>query len=107
MCVCDVMFMYVCVYKMSVYVCVPVLCPACSSSSCARVPQCEVYYTPCHTPGHVLYLLPNALFTGDTLFVAGCGRFNSGTPAQVWAVCVSVHVWERLCGCVCVSVGQR
>ncbi|RQM10272.1 hypothetical protein B5M09_010984 [Aphanomyces astaci] len=38
--------------------------------------QVRVLSTPCHTPGHVLYLCDDALFTGDTLFIAGCGRFN-------------------------------
>ncbi|ETW03986.1 hydroxyacylglutathione hydrolase [Aphanomyces invadans] len=45
--------------------------------------QVRVLSTPCHTPGHVLYLCEDALFTGDTLFIAGCGRFNSGTPEQM------------------------
>jgi len=42
----------------------------------------KVLHTPCHTKGHVLYYVsadkkesPPALFSGDTLFVAGCGRF--------------------------------
>lgn len=43
----------------------------------------RVFQTPCHTRGHVLYLCDGALFTGDTLFVAGCGRFFSGTPAEM------------------------
>jgi hydroxyacylglutathione hydrolase len=54
-----------------------------------------VISTPCHTQGHVCYLAgasdssssssPLSLFTGDTLFVAGCGNFNSGTAAQMLA----------------------
>ena len=48
----------------------------------------KVMYTPCHTPGHVCYVVkapdcPACVFTGDTLFVSGCGNFNSGTPAQM------------------------
>ena len=47
-----------------------------------------VLYTPCHTPGHVTFVVdnpggPKSVFTGDTLFVAGCGNFNAGTPQQV------------------------
>jgi hydroxyacylglutathione hydrolase len=43
-----------------------------------------VLHTPCHTRGHVCYLLdcgdaPPCLFSGDTLFAAGCGRFFEGT----------------------------
>jgi hydroxyacylglutathione hydrolase len=30
--------------------------------------------TPGHTPGSVCYSVDNLLFTGDTLFLAGCGR---------------------------------
>jgi hydroxyacylglutathione hydrolase len=45
----------------------------------------SIIATPCHTPGHVCYLVtaadsPPAVFTGDTLFVGGCGNFNDGTP---------------------------
>ncbi|CAH0491544.1 unnamed protein product [Peronospora farinosa] len=43
----------------------------------------KVYFTPCHTRDHVLYHCQDALFTGDTLFVAGCGRFFSGSPAEM------------------------
>lgn len=42
----------------------------------------KVLHTPCHTRGHVLYVVSDqddsgtcALFSGDTLFIAGCGRF--------------------------------
>lgn len=44
--------------------------------------------TPCHTRGHVSFVLEGespALFCGDTLFVAGCGRFMEGTPASMKA----------------------
>jgi hydroxyacylglutathione hydrolase len=35
---------------------------------------------PAHTNGHVAYFFPqlNAVFTGDTLFIAGCGRVFEG-----------------------------
>jgi hydroxyacylglutathione hydrolase len=35
---------------------------------------------PAHTNGHVAYYFPqlNAVFTGDTLFIAGCGRVFEG-----------------------------
>src|SRR4030095_15356722 len=40
---------------------------------------------PAHTSGHVAYHFPNerAVFTGDTLFVAGCGRLFEGDGAQM------------------------
>lgn len=38
---------------------------------------------PGHTAGHVAYFTAGALFCGDTLFSAGCGRLFEGTPAQM------------------------
>jgi len=64
----------------------------------------ECLSTPCHTKGHICYYVtcdPDPLgsnpgpptngalasekvvFTGDTLFVAGCGRFFEGSPEQM------------------------
>ena len=54
----------------------------------------RVLFTPCHTKGHVLYYLasssssskgtsPPMLFSGDTLFIGGCGRFFEGTGAEM------------------------
>jgi len=40
---------------------------------------------PAHTLGHVAYLTDGAVFPGDTLFGAGCGRLFEGTPAQMHA----------------------
>ena len=45
----------------------------------------HVIHTPCHTKGHIVFhISPNnqmytsLLFTGDTLFVGGCGQFCQG-----------------------------
>ena len=38
-----------------------------------------------HTLGHIAYYVPGAVFCGDTLFGAGCGRLFEGTPAQMSA----------------------
>ena len=45
----------------------------------------RVLYIPAHTSGHVAYHLPSeaAVFTGDTLFAAGCGRLFEGDPAMM------------------------
>jgi hydroxyacylglutathione hydrolase len=45
-------------------------------------------HIPGHTLGAIAYVVtadgePPALFTGDTLFIAGCGRLFEGTPAQM------------------------
>jgi len=46
-------------------------------------------FRPLHVPGHttgaVAYCVEDAVFTGDTLFVAGCGRLFEGTPAMMHA----------------------
>ncbi len=45
--------------------------------------QFRVMAVPGHTLGHVAYHGHDALFCGDTLFSAGCGRLFEGTPAQM------------------------
>jgi hydroxyacylglutathione hydrolase len=48
--------------------------------------ETEVIATPGHTRSHVVYKMPElkALFTGDTLFIAGCGRLFEGNAEQMW-----------------------
>ncbi|RPD79939.1 hydroxyacylglutathione hydrolase [Lentinus tigrinus ALCF2SS1-7] len=48
--------------------------------------------TPCHTQDSICYYVtdksgnhPGGVFTGDTLFIAGCGRFFEGTGAEMHA----------------------
>jgi len=43
----------------------------------------EVLDVPGHTEGHIAYFGEGALFCGDTLFAAGCGRVFSGTFEQL------------------------
>lgn len=53
----------------------------------------ECLATPCHTKGHICYYVTcnsgepdeteRAVFTGDTLFIAGCGRFFEGNSEQM------------------------
>lgn len=50
-------------------------------------------FTPCHTTGHICYFVEAPLdkrcvFTGDTLFLAGCGRFFEGTAAQMYSALI-------------------
>lgn len=61
----------------------------------------KALHTPCHTRGHVLFFVTGAagaeeapseeggqggsaplVFSGDTLFVGGCGRFFEGDASQ-------------------------
>ena len=56
----------------------------------------RVWSTPCHTRGHVCYVVESkanekaeekkdvAVFTGDTLFVGGCGKFFEGTGTDMF-----------------------
>ncbi|RMG21040.1 MAG: hydroxyacylglutathione hydrolase [Deltaproteobacteria bacterium] len=46
----------------------------------------EAMHTPGHTLGAITYHLPQlgAVFTGDTLFLAGCGRLFEGTAEQLY-----------------------
>lgn len=51
--------------------------------------------TPCHTTGHICYYVtgeenPPAVFTGDTLFAGGCGRFFEGTAEQMYKALIEV-----------------
>ncbi len=43
----------------------------------------KVLDVPGHTVGHIAYVGHGALFSGDTLFSAGCGRLFEGTPEQM------------------------
>ena len=50
----------------------------------------EIIHIPCHTTGAIAYVVtrePNdpLVFTGDTLFVGGCGRFFEGDPPMMHA----------------------
>ncbi len=45
----------------------------------------QILDMPGHTLGHIALLIDDALFCGDTLFGAGCGRLFEGTPAVMWA----------------------
>lgn len=47
-------------------------------------------FTPCHTTGHICYYIDSpkgerVVFTGDTLFSGGCGRFFEGTADDMHA----------------------
>ena len=53
-------------------------------------------FTPCHTSGHICYHVTaprdevGVVFTGDTLFSGGCGRFFEGTPDQMYKSLIEV-----------------
>jgi hydroxyacylglutathione hydrolase len=41
-------------------------------------------HNPGHTMGAISYAVGDAVFTGDTLFAAGCGRLFEGTPEMMY-----------------------
>src|SRR5690349_22385055 len=46
--------------------------------------RARIVFNPGHTTGAVSYFIDGAVFTGDTLFAAGCGRLFEGTAAQMY-----------------------
>lgn len=46
----------------------------------------QTFFIPGHTRNHLAFWFETgqALFTGDTLFLMGCGRLFEGTAAQMW-----------------------
>ena len=46
----------------------------------------RVLFIPAHTKGHIAYVFDEAeaVFCGDTLFAAGCGRLFEGTPEMMY-----------------------
>jgi len=54
-------------------------------SVCNGAVHVQVLESPCHTKGHVMYYIENeAIFSGDTFFVGGCGRFFEGSAQEMW-----------------------
>ncbi|XP_045497605.1 hydroxyacylglutathione hydrolase, mitochondrial isoform X1 [Colias croceus] len=54
-------------------------------------------FTPCHTSGHICYFVTSpeeggeqVVFTGDTLFLGGCGRFFEGTAEQMHKALIDI-----------------
>jgi hydroxyacylglutathione hydrolase len=45
----------------------------------------EAIAVPGHTMGAIAFVIGDAVFTGDTLFVGGCGRLFEGSPAELHA----------------------
>lgn len=49
--------------------------------------EVQCFHTPCHTKGHICYKASageeTCLFTGDTMFIAGAGKFFEGTAQQM------------------------
>lgn len=50
----------------------------------------RILHIPAHTRGHIAYVFDasKAVFCGDTLFAAGCGRLFEGTPAMMFEALV-------------------
>jgi hydroxyacylglutathione hydrolase len=48
--------------------------------------EARILFIPAHTRGHIAYVFDDAraVFSGDTLFAAGCGRLFEGTPEMMF-----------------------
>ena len=44
----------------------------------------QVLEVPAHTRGAITFVIDGNAFTGDTLFVMGCGRLFEGDPPMMW-----------------------
>ncbi|SRR5579885_159140 len=66
---------------------IPALTDPVDDGGTVRVGKLEgrVIGIPAHTNGHVAYYFPalNAVFTGDTMFIGGCGRVFEGKAATM------------------------
>lgn len=64
---------------------------------------CQVLNVAAHTRGHLAYYLPelNALFCGDALFGAGCGRLFEGTPQQLAQVMAQLRALPEATAIYC------
>ena len=73
---------------------IPLLTHPLGEGDHVELPECglefRVFDTPGHTRGHLCYYGHGALFSGDTLFTAGCGRLFEGTAEQMY------HSLEKL-----------
>jgi len=45
----------------------------------------QVLEVPAHTRGAITFVIDGNAFTGDTLFVMGCGRLFEGDPQMMWS----------------------
>ncbi|GLJ26351.1 hypothetical protein SUGI_0507590 [Cryptomeria japonica] len=68
----------------------------------------KALHTPCHTKGHISYFVTStsgddpAVFTGDTLFIAGCGRFFEGSAEQMYeSLCKTLASLPKLTQIYC------
>jgi len=66
----------------------------------------EVLLTPGHAVGHLSYVVPEvpALFCGDVLFSAGCGRLLGGTAEELFR---SLHRYDALSEDTLVCAGHE
>lgn len=64
---------------------IPRITRALAGGEAVRVAGLDVHAlaVPGHTLGALAFHIGDELFTGDTLFVAGCGRLFEGTPADM------------------------
>ncbi|SEH77972.1 hydroxyacylglutathione hydrolase [Rheinheimera pacifica] len=67
---------------------IPQLIETVNDNQVVVIPQLDLTFAvialPGHTLGHIAFYSAPVLFSGDTLFSAGCGRLFEGSPQQMW-----------------------
>jgi len=65
----------------------PYLTHICREADQIQLPELDATFrvleVPAHTRSHIAYYGENSIFSGDTLFSLGCGRFFEGTAADM------------------------
>lgn len=66
---------------------IPFVDQVCRQGDLVHLPELNAKFrvleVPAHTRSHIAFYGENALFSGDTLFSQGCGRFFEGTAADM------------------------
>ena len=62
----------------------------------------SVLFIPGHTRGHIAFVFPGRLFSGDALFTGGCGRVRAAAPSATAGCRRRCARWLPLCwSCAC------
>jgi hydroxyacylglutathione hydrolase len=103
---------------------IPQVTNPCAEGDVVRIagfPPFTVWAVPGHTLSHIAYLLDGAIFVGDTLFGAGCGRVFEGDarnlhasleriaalPDDTWVFCSHEYTRANLDFAQAVEPGNR
>ena len=79
----------------------------CRDGDQIQLPELDVAFrvleVPAHTRSHIAYYGENAVFSGDTLFSLGCGRFFEGTATDMQKSMDKLAVRHSFCSDRCID----